>query len=76
MIRVKLNIEYSEEPTKPYFLILDEINLSHVERYFTDFLSTMESGDKIPLHKIENESTGDPPSIKLPKFIHYWNCKH
>jgi 5-methylcytosine-specific restriction protein B len=35
---------------KPYFLILDEMNLSHVERYFADFLSTMESGDEIKLY--------------------------
>lgn len=26
----------------PYFLVLDEMNLSHVERYFSDFLSHME----------------------------------
>ncbi|MEI7502878.1 MAG: EVE domain-containing protein, partial [Paludibacter sp.] len=35
---------------KPYFLILDEMNLSHVERSFADFLSVMESGDEISLH--------------------------
>jgi 5-methylcytosine-specific restriction protein B len=35
---------------KPYFLILDEMNLSHVERYFADFLSTMESGDELKLY--------------------------
>jgi hypothetical protein len=69
MIRAKQNIENSEEPTKPYFLILDEMNLSHVERYFADFLSTMESGDKIPLHKIENDSMIVPSSIKLPKNL-------
>lgn len=69
MIRAKKNIENTEEPTKPYFLILDEMNLSHVERYFADFLSTMESGDKIPLHKIENESQVVPQSIKLPKNL-------
>lgn len=34
----------------PYFLILDEMNLSHMERYFADFLSTMESGDEIKLY--------------------------
>ena len=28
--------------TRPYFIILDEMNLSHVERYFADFLSHME----------------------------------
>ena len=54
---------------KPYFLILDEMNLSHVERYFADFLSTMESGDAIPLHTIDEEETrkdGIPKKINLP----------
>ena len=69
MIRAKQNIENIEEPTKPHFLILDEMNLSHVERYFADFLSTMESGDKIPLHKIENGSLIVPSAIKLPKNL-------
>jgi hypothetical protein len=73
MIRAKQNIENEEEPTKPYFLILDEMNLSHVERYFADFLSTMESGDSIPLHKISlNEGKAPnyvPQSIKLPKNL-------
>jgi 5-methylcytosine-specific restriction protein B len=39
-----------ENQNKPYFLILDEMNLSHVERYFADFLSVMESSDKINLY--------------------------
>lgn len=39
-----------ENAGKPYFLILDEMNLSHVERYFADFLSVMESQESIPLH--------------------------
>ena len=73
MIRAKQNIENEEEPTKPYFLILDEMNLSHVERYFADFLSTMESGDKIPLHKISPDPTKElitiPQTIKLPKNL-------
>lgn len=73
MIRAKQNIENTEEPTKPYFLILDEMNLSHVERYFADFLSTMESGDTIPLHKILPEPTKDlitiPQTLKLPKNL-------
>jgi len=34
----------------PHFLILDEMNLSHVERYFADFLSALESGESIPLY--------------------------
>ena len=73
MIRAKENFENKEEPTKPYFLILDEMNLSHVERYFADFLSTMESGDAIPLHKIQPEPTKDlitvPQTLKLPKNL-------
>ena len=66
MIRAKQNNEDSSVSTKPYFLILDEMNLSHVERYFADFLSTMESGDEIPLHTIVGERKGIPQKIKLP----------
>lgn len=40
----------TENSHKPYFLILDEMNLSHVERYFADFLSVMESSDTIKLY--------------------------
>ncbi|MBL0267675.1 MAG: hypothetical protein IPP99_03105 [Chitinophagaceae bacterium] len=40
----------SEQTDLPHFLILDEMNLSHVERYFADFLSTMESQESIPLY--------------------------
>lgn len=43
----------------PYFLILDEMNLSHVERYFADFLSAIESGEEIPLY-------GSNETLKLP----------
>ena len=31
------------DPAAPYVLVLDEMNLAHVERYFADFLSGMES---------------------------------
>lgn len=56
--------------TKPYFLILDEMNLSHVERYFADFLSVMESNSSISLHSdsgnIEGAEAKIPPQINLP----------
>ena len=39
-----------ENQSKPYFMILDEMNLSHVERYFADFLSIMESKEKLKLY--------------------------
>ncbi len=35
----------SANPDIPFFLTLDEMNLSHVERYFSDFLSKMELTD-------------------------------
>lgn len=60
MLRAKQN------PDKPYFLILDEMNLSYVERYFADFLSAMESGEPIPLW---NNSKDVPSEIeKLPNL--------
>src|SRR5450759_1472246 len=35
---------------RPYLLILDEMNLSHVERYFADILSAIETRQEIALH--------------------------
>ena len=43
-------IKKSQSESYPHFLILDEMNLSHVERYFADFLSAIESNESIPLH--------------------------
>ena len=59
-----------ENETKPYFLILDEMNLSHVERYFADFLSSMESSVSISLH-VEYGDWKDavPAKVKLPKNL-------
>lgn len=37
----------NENPDRPYVLILDEMNLSRVEYYFSDLLSAMESGEPI-----------------------------
>ena len=51
-----------KDPNNPYFLILDEMNLSHVERYFADFLSAIESGEEIPLY-------GNNETLKLPKNL-------
>jgi 5-methylcytosine-specific restriction protein B len=35
----------AQYPEEPHLLLLDEMNLAHVERYFADFLSGMESGE-------------------------------
>jgi len=40
---LRVLLEAQEHPEKPYFIILDEMNLAKVEQYFSDFLSIMES---------------------------------
>ena len=35
------------DPSAPYVLVLDEMNLAHVERYFADFLSGIESREPV-----------------------------
>jgi energy-coupling factor transporter ATP-binding protein EcfA2 len=40
---LKLMLRASQDPLKPYFVILDEMNLAKVEHYFSDFLSCLES---------------------------------
>lgn len=62
-----IEAQKEENMDKPYFLILDEMNMSYVERYFADFLSAMESHEFIPLWK--DRSNEVPQSIKLPKNL-------
>jgi 5-methylcytosine-specific restriction endonuclease McrBC GTP-binding regulatory subunit McrB len=52
----------------PHFLILDEMNLSHVERYFSDLLSAVESGEAIPLHT-SDKVTDVPHDISVPQNL-------
>jgi 5-methylcytosine-specific restriction endonuclease McrBC GTP-binding regulatory subunit McrB len=44
---LQLILRAIDDPTVPYLLILDEMNLAHVERYFADFLSGTESRQSI-----------------------------
>lgn len=58
-------------PDKPYFLVLDEMNLSYVERYFADFLSALESHQEIPLWEKPDECDSEVPAkIALPKNLY------
>lgn len=69
---LELILDAAENLETPFFLILDEMNLSHVERYFADFLSAIESGEKIPLYEgSERTSNGRtvPNRIELPKNL-------
>jgi 5-methylcytosine-specific restriction enzyme B len=70
-----LIINADKNPEKPYFVILDEMNLAKVEYYFSDFLSIMESrtddnpkGEKIHLHAETEAKT--PHGRSIPKEIH------
>jgi 5-methylcytosine-specific restriction endonuclease McrBC GTP-binding regulatory subunit McrB len=60
----------------PHFLILDEMNLSHVERYFADMLSLIESGDTTELYQPERDDEGNlcfrsdvDPVLRLPSNL-------
>lgn len=65
-LQLMLEAMKPENQKKPYFLVLDEMNMSYVERYFADFLSAMESGEEIPLWT-GNEKV--PASVSLPKNL-------
>ena len=78
-----LLLEAQEHPGKPYFVILDEMNLAKVEHYFSDFLSVLESrtpdnphGEAIQLHSLEQAYTLDgrrsiPGSLHVPTNVFF-----
>ncbi len=67
---LELIIRANGNQEKPYLLILDEMNLSHVERYFADFLSVMESNDKFRLHNDKVDPKSDVPhELSWPKNL-------
>ena len=73
VLELILQASTDENSEKPYFLILDEMNLSHVERYFADFLSAMESGEKIQLYSgADRKANGKtvPQSVAWPKNLY------
>lgn len=67
LLTLILHASQEENQQKPYFLLLDEMNLSHVERYFADFLSIMESQDSIKLYEGEERTSTD--GFTIPKTI-------
>jgi 5-methylcytosine-specific restriction endonuclease McrBC GTP-binding regulatory subunit McrB len=72
---LKATEDYKEnkENASPYFVILDEMNLAHVEYYFADFLSVLESGrdeegftrEGIKLHNVDEIETNQKSLKKL-----------
>lgn len=67
VLQLIINAGKPENKNKPYFLILDEMNLSHVERYFADFLSIMESQDTIKLYSGADRLS--PGNLKIDSEI-------
>jgi 5-methylcytosine-specific restriction endonuclease McrBC GTP-binding regulatory subunit McrB len=83
ILRLLIEADKKENQNKPYFIILDEMNLAKVEYYFADFLSIMESrtignenGKKLHLHdgkKEKNDDKGiveDADGTVIPRMIH------
>ncbi|MDP2342290.1 MAG: AAA family ATPase [Deltaproteobacteria bacterium] len=63
----------AQDAAHPYLLILDEMNLAHVERYFADVLSGMESRSRVlpNLESVDGSmfQRADRPLIPLPKNL-------
>lgn len=63
---LKLILHAQKHSLVPHFLILDEMNLSHVERYFADLLSLIESNEETWLHHDDEAKRGVPQRLALP----------
>lgn len=77
-----LLLEAQNHLDKPYFVILDEMNLAKVEHYFSDFLSVLESrtpdnpqGEGIQLHSLGLAETLDgrivPGALHIPANVFF-----
>jgi hypothetical protein len=69
---LQLILNAKANPAVPHFLILDEMNLSHVERYFADLLSAIESGEEIPLYEGGDRFAGTqnvPQRLQMPSNL-------
>lgn len=67
-------LKAARDPASPYLLVLDEMNLAHVERYFADFLSGMETTRPVLENLIEQNgewriSPGDPNRLAIPRNL-------
>jgi 5-methylcytosine-specific restriction protein B len=59
---------------EPHLLVLDEMNLAHVERYFADFLSGMESGEPTLPNLVKEGAhwrvnPTDPQPVPIPRNL-------
>lgn len=65
----------ADTPDEPHILVLDEMNLAHVERYFADVLSGMESAWPVLPNLAQDDDghwrqpAGADPRIPLPRNL-------
>lgn len=62
----------ARDPQHPYLLLLDEMNLAHVERYFADALSGMESGAAVVPSVRKHDAAwrlDEPPLVPFPSNL-------
>ena len=62
-------VDAESNPDKPFFLILDEMNLARVEYYLAPFLSVMESDTPLTFYEVEEEESED---MGFPNQISGW----
>ncbi len=83
LLRAASDYEQNKDNAQPYFVILDEMNLAHVEYYFADFLSVLESGrdeegwtkEALRLHSFsqslrDQDGNEIPPTLPLPPNLY------
>lgn len=66
---LELLLAAAAQPETLHLLILDELNLSPVERYFADLLSAMESGEPLHLHSDPTPRDGVPATLPWPRNL-------
>lgn len=64
----------NQDRDKPYFVLLDEMNLARVEYYFSDLLSVMESrrwqdGELVTSSVLPEEDYGEP--LRIPPTVYF-----
>jgi energy-coupling factor transporter ATP-binding protein EcfA2 len=83
LLRAARDYKQNKSNAQPYFVILDEMNLAHVEYYFADFLSVLESGrdkegwtkEALRLHSfresiLDQDGYPVPPELRLPPNLY------
>lgn len=61
-----LNLIIHSQKNDIHFMILDEMNLSHVERYLSDLISCMESGENL---KIDSDCDDIPNDLTIKNIM-------